>query len=67
MRLAHDYAGETYRLAFTISHPRLIHVLHVFQKKSHCGRATPLRERVVIETRWQAARVDAAEGPGDAW
>lgn len=62
LRLAHDYSGETYRLAFSIAIPGIVHVLHVFQKKSHTGRATPARDLALIEHRWQSARAEAAGG-----
>jgi phage-related protein len=62
LRMACDHAGETYRLAFSITLPGVVYVLHVFQKKSHAGRATPARDLAMIEHRWQSARAEAAGG-----
>lgn len=40
MKLSDDHDGETYRAAYAVF-PKAIYVLHVFQKKSKSGVATP--------------------------
>jgi phage-related protein len=55
MKLVEDYDGDTYRAAYTVSFPRAVYVLHVFQKKSKAGVATPKSVKDVIRVRLQAA------------
>lgn len=40
-KLVDDHDGDTYRAAFTVAFPECVYLLHVFQKKSHFGSATP--------------------------
>jgi Phage-related protein len=54
MKLSDDYDGETYRAAYMIF-PKAIYVLHVFQKKSRRGVATPKADRRRIELRSSSA------------
>ena len=51
MKLAEDDDGDTYRAAYTVAFPRAVYVLHVFQKKSKSGIATPEHDKNVIRTR----------------
>jgi len=39
-----DHAGGTWRAVYTVRFPEAIYVLHVFQKKSKRGIATPKRD-----------------------
>jgi phage-related protein len=44
----------------------VVYVLHVFQKKSRRGIATPKRELALIQERWRRAKAHYVEhyGPG---
>ena len=53
-----DDAAGTYRLMYTIKIGTSIYVLHVFQKKSKHGIATPKNEIELIERRLKTARED---------
>ncbi len=55
-----DHDGNTYRAVYTAKLGSVIYVLHVFQKKSTHGIATPRRELAVIRNRWQRARAHHA-------
>jgi len=54
MKLSDDYLGETYRAAYTVF-PEVVYVLHVFQKKSRSGVATPKSDKRRIELRLASA------------
>ncbi|MEP7384609.1 MAG: type II toxin-antitoxin system RelE/ParE family toxin [Gemmatimonadota bacterium] len=45
-----------YRAIYTVKLADIVYVLHVFQKKSTRGIATPKREIAVIKERWQRAK-----------
>jgi phage-related protein len=55
MKLVEDFAGDTYRAAYTVSFARAVYVLHVFRKKSKSGVSTPQPDKQVIRRRLQAA------------
>lgn len=46
-----DYRGDTWRAVYTIRFREAVYVLHVFQKKSKRGVATPKQEIEVIKRR----------------
>ncbi|EYU15594.1 MULTISPECIES: type II toxin-antitoxin system RelE/ParE family toxin [Photorhabdus] len=54
LEVVEDYIGDTYRAVYTVKFGTAIYVLHVFQKKSSTGIATPkpdtdkIRERLKI-------------------
>jgi len=50
-KIAEDYDGHTYRAAYTVALPKAVYVLHVFQKKSKRGAATPRPDRETAEHR----------------
>lgn len=56
MKLAENLNGDTYRAAYVIRFPECVYLLHVFQKKSASGIATPRPDKATIEARWQAAK-----------
>jgi phage-related protein len=56
MKLVEKLEGETYRAAYVIAFPECVYLLHVFQKKSASGKATPRPDKVTIEARWKAAK-----------
>jgi phage-related protein len=49
------FDGNTFRAAYAIKIGAKVYVLHVFQKKSKTGIATPRTEVVLIEKRYKAA------------
>jgi phage-related protein len=52
-----DFDGDTYRAVYTVKLAGVVYVLHVFQKKSTRGSATPKRELAVIRERLHRARI----------
>ncbi len=50
-----DAAG-TYRAVYTVRMPKVVFVLHVFQKKSKHGIATPKQDMDLIKSRLQRAQ-----------
>ncbi len=50
-----DSDGDTYRAVYTVKFASMVYVLHVFQKKSTKGAATPKRDLDLIRTRLKAA------------
>jgi phage-related protein len=56
-----DFRGDTFRAVYTVRFPKAVYVLHVFQKKSKRGIATPRHEMELVEKR--LARVVELEKP----
>jgi phage-related protein len=50
-----DFDGNTFRAVYTVRLAGAVYVLHVFQKKSRKGRATPKIEMNLIEQRLREA------------
>ena len=50
-----DYRGDTYREVYTIRFEEVIYVLHIFQKKSKKGKATPKEDIELIKQRLKLA------------
>jgi phage-related protein len=50
-----DYRGDTFRTVYTVQFAGAVYVLHVFQKKSKSGRATPQQDVKLIERRLREA------------
>lgn len=59
-----DHDGSTYRAVYTAKLAGLVYVLHVFQKKSTRGIATPKREITVIKARLRQAKQHHAANVG---
>ena len=55
LELIEDDEGGTYRAVYTVRYATAIYALHVFQKKSKRGRATPQRDMDLVETRLRRA------------
>ena len=55
LELIEDYRSDTYRAVYTVRLVSKIYVLHVFQKKSKRGIATPKRELDLIRDRLKLA------------
>jgi phage-related protein len=51
LEIISDYRGDTWRAVYAIRFCEAIYVLHVFQKKSKRGVATPKQEMEVIKRR----------------
>ncbi len=51
-----DHRGDTYRAVYTVRFRDAVYVLHVFQKKSKKGIATPKQEIQLIQARLKLAR-----------
>src|SRR3981081_3050455 len=55
LELIEDDAGGTYRAVYTVRYATAVYVLHVFQKKSKRGAATPQRDMDLVEVRLKRA------------
>jgi phage-related protein len=55
LELIEDHRGDTYRAVYTVRFSTRIYVLHVFQKKSKRGIATPQRDLELIRDRLKQA------------
>ncbi len=55
------WQGDPYRAVYTVRFAPGVFVLHVFQKKSKQGRATPKRDLALIRERLKAAEQAAKE------
>src|SRR3984957_13538225 len=51
LELVEDHRGDTYRAVYTVRFATKVYVLHVFQKKSKRGIATPQKEIDLIRAR----------------
>ena len=51
LELVEDHRGDTYRAVYTVRFATKVYVLHVFQKKSKRGIATPQKEIELIRAR----------------
>ena len=50
LEIVASHRGDTWRAIYTVRYPEAIYVLHVFQKKSRSGVATPKKDMTLI---WQ--------------
>jgi phage-related protein len=55
VEIVKDHRGDTFRTVYTVRLARTVYVLHVFQKKSKTGRATPKFEMELIAQRLREA------------
>jgi phage-related protein len=55
LEVVEDYRGDTYRAVYTVKFAEAVYVLHVFQKKSKHGIATPKQEIDLINDRLKRA------------
>jgi len=51
LEVVEDHRGDTYRAVYTVRFPTRLYVLHVFQKKSKHGIATPQQDIELIRAR----------------
>ena len=55
VEIVKDHRGDTFRAIYSVRLAGTVYVLHVFQKKSKTGRATPKFEMELIARRLRAA------------
>ncbi|HEY1204562.1 MAG TPA: type II toxin-antitoxin system RelE/ParE family toxin [Bryobacteraceae bacterium] len=55
LEVVEDWDRSTYRAVYAVRLKGLVFVLHVFQKKSTCGAATPKPDMDLIRQRLKAA------------
>jgi phage-related protein len=55
VEIVSDFDGDTFRAVYTVRLAGAVYVLHVFQKKSKTGHATPKLELDLIEKRLREA------------
>lgn len=60
LEVVEDYDGDTYRAVYTVRFIEAVYVLHMFQKKSKRGIATPQKEIELIRARLRLAEQDRA-------
>lgn len=56
MEIVENGIGGTYRAVYTVKFKKAIAVLHVFQKKSKQGIATPKQDIDLIKSRFKLAQ-----------
>ena len=61
LEIVASHHGSAWRAVYTVRFPDAIYVLHVFQKKSTKGIATPTRELDLIKQRLSEAERDHRE------
>jgi phage-related protein len=63
LEIVEDWRGDTYRAVYTVRHAIRVFVLHVFQKKSKSGIATPRADLDLIRSRlkWADSRAKELE------
>lgn len=61
LEVVSNHDGDTWRAVYTVKILAAIYVLHVFQKKSKGGIATPKRDIELIQQRLKSARAHAKD------
>jgi phage-related protein len=61
LEIVEDHDGDTYRAVYTVRFADAVYVLHVFQKKSKRGIATPKHVIDLIKARLRTAERDHRE------
>jgi phage-related protein len=61
LEIVEDWRGNTYRAVYTVRFAASVFVLHVFQKKSKSGIATPKPDMDLIKDRLKIAEQTAKE------
>jgi len=56
LEVVDDWAGDTYRVVYTVRYPTAVSVLHAFQKKARRGIATPKQDLDLIRARLRRAQ-----------
>jgi phage-related protein len=58
MKLTERHNSDTYRCVYAAKFEKAVYVLHVFQKKSVAGIATPKRDIDLVYSRLERAKID---------
>jgi len=61
LEVVDDFDGDTYRTVYTVRFTDAVYVLHVFQKKSRKGIATPKQDIELVRARLKRAEDHYAE------
>ncbi len=61
LEVVEDFRGNAYRAVYTVRFEKRVFVLHVFQKKSKTGIATPRPDMDLIRERLKVAAMRAKE------
>jgi phage-related protein len=61
LEVVEDWRGDTYRAVYTVRYAVRVFVLHVFQKKSKSGIATPKADLGLIQGKVAARRAKELE------
>lgn len=61
LEIVEDWRGDTYRAVYTVRIKSAIYVLHVFQKKSRRGMATPKADMELIRERLKSVEAMTKE------
>lgn len=61
LEIVDDFDGNTYRAVYTVRFAEAVYVLHVFQKKSRKGMATPKPDIELVKARLKRAETHYAE------
>ena len=61
LEIVDDFDGDTYRAVYTVRFAGAVYVLHVFQKKSRKGIATPKPAIELVKARLKRAEAHYAE------
>lgn len=60
LEVVDDFDGNTYRAVYTVRFAQAVYALHVFQKKSHKGIATPKSDIDLVKARLKRAEAHYA-------
>src|SRR3989338_7423436 len=61
LEIIENFAGDAYRAVYKVKFPKVVYVLHCFQKKSKHGIKTPQQDIELIKRRLRAAEQDYEE------
>jgi phage-related protein len=61
VELVGDFAGDTYRVVYTVRFAAAVYVLHAFKKKAKRGSKTPQSDIDLIRRRLRDAERDYAQ------
>jgi phage-related protein len=65
LEVVDNFDGDTYRAVYTVRFADVVYVLHVFQKKSKSGIATPKQDMDLVEKRLKLANTHYGENYGN--
>ena len=65
IEIVEDHAGDAYRAVYTVRFAEVVYVLHVFQKKSRRGIATPRQEIERVRARLRQAEEEYQRWQGE--